>query len=226
MGDARSMAAIATLCAVLAATAVNVVALPSKPTASAGCGSKPWWLTPGTLQDALPINVSDPLNPTGQRDYSLYVPSTYTGTEALPFVWSFHGFYDRARKEAREDKIFQIAEREKFIVVYPNGFPDSPKGREAMTNSWNIGGSEGTNGTYGKICDPTHDRYPCFASCAAAGICKQGKTPAIPNDCHCSTCVDDLGYIIKLWDTMLTSLCIDTSRQHGTGMSNGAIMLY
>jgi len=164
---------------------------------------------------------------SGSRDYLYYVPSTYDGTKALPLVYDFHGFYGRASEEAGEDGMKAIAEKEGFIMVYPDGYndaphePPNPDRPEGWLGSWTLPSAPGK---YGAVCAADHEHYPCFNSCANTGVCKQGTTS--PTDCHTGSCVDDAAFMETIHKELLSSLCIDEERVHATAISNGAIYLY
>jgi len=63
------------------------------------------------------------------RSYELYVPPGYDGTTPLPVVLNFHGFTSSGPLQQEGTKMDELAEREGFIVAYPNG----------LDNSWNAG---------------------------------------------------------------------------------------
>ena len=54
------------------------------------------------------------------RLYDLHVPSTYTPEEPLPLVIAFHGAGGDGRAMEQFTGLSQLAEQEKFIVVYPD----------------------------------------------------------------------------------------------------------
>lgn len=58
-----------------------------------------------------------------ERTYTQYVPSGYTGTEYTPLVLSLHGVLSNAGEQQRYTGWNAIAERENFVVVYPEGTP-------------------------------------------------------------------------------------------------------
>ena len=58
-----------------------------------------------------------------ERTYTQFVPSGYTGTEYIPLVLSLHGVLSNAAQQQRYTGWNAIAERENFIVVYPEGTP-------------------------------------------------------------------------------------------------------
>lgn len=193
---------------------------------SRGCGVPlPSGVTKGAITNGMLLKVDDPFNPHGKRRYSLYVPRSYEAGSAMPLVLDFHGFYDTAASEAKEDGVSLAAEREGFIIAYPNGLADNPSDPGDWWNQWNGGGTNGTAGKYGKqTCTESHSKYPCYKSCGLAGMCDASLRHRV--DCGCSGCADDTGFIAALLRKLKDNLCLDESRIHGTGMSNGAIFLY
>lgn len=55
------------------------------------------------------------------RTYSIYVPSSYNGTVALPLILNFHGFGGDIKEYKTYASMEALAERENFILVYPQG---------------------------------------------------------------------------------------------------------
>ena len=69
-----------------------------------------------------------------ERRYLIYVPTTYRQGTAAPLVVVFHGGGGTSESIARTSRMHEIAEREGFITVYPNGL-----GRGGLSGraSWN-----------------------------------------------------------------------------------------
>jgi len=179
----------------------------------------------GSLSGVLNLAFEDPLHPVGRRQYALYVPKAYNPDSPMPLLLDFHGFYDDDDSEAHEDGVHWTAELEGFAVAYPNGLADNPDDPSDWWNSWNGGGTSGSDaGLYGQTCIKDHSKYPCYRSCARAGVCKINE--GMRRDCGCSGCADDVGFVSALLTHLKNELCLDTERIHGTGMSNGAIFLY
>lgn len=55
------------------------------------------------------------------REYLLYVPSTYDGTRKFPLLFNFHGFGGTASSHSRVADMRSLADEEKFLLVYPQG---------------------------------------------------------------------------------------------------------
>ncbi|PIN85630.1 MAG: hypothetical protein COV47_01260 [Candidatus Diapherotrites archaeon CG11_big_fil_rev_8_21_14_0_20_37_9] len=56
-----------------------------------------------------------------ERTYLLYVPSDYNAVNAYPLLVVFHGGGENAQTMERKTRFSDLAEKEKFIAVYPNG---------------------------------------------------------------------------------------------------------
>jgi polyhydroxybutyrate depolymerase len=56
-----------------------------------------------------------------ERSYILHVPNSYDGSQSVPLVLNFHGGGGDAANQWRVSGFNQVADREGFIVVYPNG---------------------------------------------------------------------------------------------------------
>ena len=55
------------------------------------------------------------------REYIIYVPKNFTGTSSLPLLLSFHGLSSNMNFNYDYTNFSELAERENFIVVHPNG---------------------------------------------------------------------------------------------------------
>ena len=71
-----------------------------------------------------------------QRDYVVYVPTSYNGNNAVPLVLNFHGFGGNGGNQMTATNFQPIADTAGFIVVCPSGTPLSGIG----PNHWNVGG--------------------------------------------------------------------------------------
>ena len=62
------------------------------------------------------------------RRWITYVPSTYDGSKAVPLVMSIHGYTASMQSMVEESRWWEIAEKEGFIAVFPQGYVrDMPK---------------------------------------------------------------------------------------------------
>jgi polyhydroxybutyrate depolymerase len=69
-----------------------------------------------------------------RRSYYVHVPAAHFGTAPLPVVIALHGAFSTARKFERESGLSLLADREGFIVVYPQGI-----GLGDLFRHWNSG---------------------------------------------------------------------------------------
>ena len=56
------------------------------------------------------------------RRWITYVPSSYDGSEAVPVVMSIHGYTASMQSMVEESRWWEIAEKEGFIVIFPQGY--------------------------------------------------------------------------------------------------------
>lgn len=90
---------------------------------------------PWTAGDAGTFRVPTDIR-TGdfKRDYHLHIPPGYDGSRALPLVVVVHGAFDNAKGVAKFTGFSALADREHFIVLYPNGI-----GILGYLQHWNAG---------------------------------------------------------------------------------------
>lgn len=69
------------------------------------------------------------------REFIVYLPATYTGTEAVPLVLNFHGYTNYAQEHMEYGDFRAIADTANFIVVHPQGTLDN-----TFQTYWNVGG--------------------------------------------------------------------------------------
>ena len=69
-----------------------------------------------------------------RRSYFVHVPAGSDGTTPLPVVVALHGAFSTARKFERESGLSLLADREGFLVVYPQGI-----GLGDLFRHWNSG---------------------------------------------------------------------------------------
>jgi polyhydroxybutyrate depolymerase len=78
------------------------------------------------------------------RSYEAHLPPAYDGTTPLPLVLNFHGFTSNGLLHQTVTNMNATADREGFVVVYPNGLDDSWNagiccGRSATANVDDVG---------------------------------------------------------------------------------------
>ena len=69
-----------------------------------------------------------------QRSYRLHIPAHYSPSEAMPLVVVIHGAFDTAEGIEKVSGFSELADREKFLVLYPNGI-----GIMGWLQHWNAG---------------------------------------------------------------------------------------
>tara|TARA_B100001057_G_scaffold285512_1_gene285733 strand:- start:1494 stop:2408 length:915 start_codon:yes stop_codon:yes gene_type:complete len=83
-------------------------------------------------------NEAQSINVNGvQREYILYIPTTYDSLDATPLMLNFHGWTMSAGDQMNLSDMRTLAESENFILVYPQGtrFKNSFYG----STHWNVG---------------------------------------------------------------------------------------
>lgn len=94
------------------------------PTASAGCGKA----APATASTTATQTVAvDPQVDLGaaQRTYLVHVPTAYQPQLPLPLVLIFHGRGSNAAEIEGYSGFSQLADKERFIAIYPQGLKNS-----------------------------------------------------------------------------------------------------
>jgi polyhydroxybutyrate depolymerase len=72
------------------------------------------------------------------RSYEIHLPPSYDGTKPLPLVLNFHGFTSSGLGQQASSNMDPTADREGFVVAYPNG----------LDSSWNAGICCGRSATF------------------------------------------------------------------------------
>lgn len=71
---------------------------------------------------ATPTDSTESITHDGiERTYILHVPSSYDASKPIPLVLSFHGGGGNAENQRRVSGFNELADKNGFIVVYPNG---------------------------------------------------------------------------------------------------------
>ena len=106
------------------------------------------------------------------RPYDVYVPSSYDSAAAIPVVIAIHGGGGKAESaitttcvdadRSSPSCLHNIAEREGFVVAYPNG---SGFGLLPNLKTWNAGGgTDGYNCVSGQACERDVDDIAYFTA--------------------------------------------------------------
>lgn len=69
-----------------------------------------------------------------ERDYLLYVPAAYDGSEDWPLVFNLHGAGSNARAQMIFSGMNEVADTAHFLAVYPEGILNP----EGTTTGWNV----------------------------------------------------------------------------------------
>lgn len=99
-------------------------------TGLAGCKSylpKTELAAPGAFNGRLTVDGD-------KRTYRLKIPEGYTNEKPLPLVLALHGAFSSGRKMERFSGFSALADKEGFIVVYPDGI-----GLFGLLRHWNAG---------------------------------------------------------------------------------------
>lgn len=156
-----------------------------------------------------------------QREYVMFVPTnhSFNASSPAPLVLNFHGWTWDGEKHMNNVGMNFVGEEKGFIAVLPDGMDDNPSPTSSSWRSWNAAGSSSSPGPLGPICTVGEKTY-CYDSCRnrTRGCDVQG--------CDWTTCVDDLGFVTALLDTLEQHLCIDLNRVFATGFSNGGLFTY
>lgn len=79
--------------------------------------------------------VTDSISHGGlTRDYIMYVPPNYTGTNAVPLLFNFHGYTSNANEQMWYGDFRSIADTAGFIIIHPEGTLDG-----TGTTHFNVG---------------------------------------------------------------------------------------
>ena len=62
------------------------------------------------------------------REYSIYVPMSYDGSERFPLLFNFHGGNDQISNWINVADMSPLADTANFILVYPQARPDPSDG--------------------------------------------------------------------------------------------------
>ena len=141
------------------------------------------------------------------RNYLLHVPPNYVCSRHLPLVLALHGGGSNKEQmrtitcpSGRADDpgcLDAVADREGFIVVYPDG-TENLLWRTFNASNWGTGPG-GWNPTSGDACV---SGYACASN------------------------VDDVAYFNALLDEVESVVSVDEARVYATGISNGAAMAH
>jgi len=152
-----------------------------------------------------------------EREYFVFLPSTYDGERELPVAIFMHGYGGTATGTEAEvaQGLNRYAEEYGYVMVYPQGtwfmVGDSVETQWEVT-SWNHVLNGIAEGPDGPLCTPDVTPAPCPPECGTCGRC--GWT----------SCNDDVGFLKELVATISTDFQVAANRFFVSGFSNGAMM--
>lgn len=152
-----------------------------------------------------------------QREYFVFLPSSYDGDASHPVAIFMHGYGGTATgTEAEVTQGLNVyAEKYGYVMVYPQGtwfMAGEPPETQWEVTSWNHISDGFDTGPAGPICLNEVRSDPCPPECGTCGKC--GWT----------SCYDDIGFLKSLVYTVSTDLAVDSGRFFVSGFSNGAMM--
>jgi len=163
------------------------------------------------------IKIDDPYFGQNEREYLVYLPSSYSNLEETPLVLDFHGWSGSAAGHIQDSKWDQVAEEEGLIIAVPDGIPDSESG----IRTWNV--TKEFNQEWGWRCNPNRTDYDWRSECHYS--CAEWCNP----DFGCTagtTCYNDLAFIEQLISKLQSDYCVDPGHVHISGFSNGGTFTY
>ncbi len=130
------------------------------------------------------------------REYIAYVPASYDPAQPVPLILSLHGFASSDLQQALWSQWDSLADREGFIVVYPQGTGSPAR--------WNSGQTTLSTATTRIPSDtPLSDLLDQFFEVVE---------------------VDDVAFFHDLINQLERDYCIDPARIYVNGLSNGGGM--
>jgi polyhydroxybutyrate depolymerase len=152
-----------------------------------------------------------------EREYFVFLPSSYDGETDHPVVIFLHGYGGTAT--GTEAEVTQglnfYAEENSYVMVYPQStwfmHGDSPETQWEAT-SWNHISDGFDSGPSGPICIPDVASYPCPPECGDCG------------KCGWASCNDDVGFLKAVVAGVSANFTTDGESYFVTGFSNGSMM--
>eukprot|EP00930_Biecheleria_cincta_P055222 TRINITY_DN41569_c0_g1_i1.p1 TRINITY_DN41569_c0_g1~~TRINITY_DN41569_c0_g1_i1.p1 ORF type:complete len:356 (-),score=16.44 TRINITY_DN41569_c0_g1_i1:176-1243(-) len=167
-------------------------------------------LQPGKLH-VQTLEVPDPAG-TLARTYVVQLPRGYSKQSCLPLVLYFHGTCDNEILDDGTSSIWSnLSNQNGFIYLKPIGLlNDAPN--TSKCRSWNVGSATRTD-----VCNLTVTQPVIYESCRRLNA---------TGPCNCYTCYDDVAFVNLLIDKLKDVMCIDATRIHVAGASNGGIFAF
>ena len=185
------------------------------PIASKGCGS------PLPSGFSLGNKVTRTVKTEGMdRTYYIYLPKSYSSSEALPSIFYFHGQFGQP---SQGDGLMALANSKGFALVELQGASDKGSGRGNCGTGWNTGSSQNMTLSAETCTSAAYYWSCCYASCEAQGKCKGDGESA---DCLWSTCLNDDVFAEDVLADLSDVLCFDLDAVFASGQSNGGIIAH
>lgn len=152
-----------------------------------------------------------------EREYFVFLPSSYEAEEKLPVTLFMHGYGGTATGTEAEvtNGLTRYAEKYGYVMVFPQStwfMSDGAQDERWEVTSWNHISDGFDKGPEGPICTADAKVAPCPPECGTCGLC--GWT-----SCH-----DDVGFLKDLVAQILSDFDVDAGRVYVSGFSNGAMM--
>ncbi len=160
-----------------------------------------------------------------ERQFQVYVPSSYDPTIPAPMVLAFHGWGGDGGEFLDDPTVTGEADARGYVLVAPDGLGPEERGHPAA--SWSFRGSttgldgDGLNanvvGDSTDICDDALTTDYGYPSCD--GLAQNG--------CSWTQCEDDdVDFVVALVTEASQNLCIDAGRVYAVGGSNGGMFTW
>ncbi len=152
-----------------------------------------------------------------EREYFVFLPSSYGNGEQHPVVFFMHGYGGSATGTEAEvtNGLTRYAEEYGYVMVFPQStwfMSDGPPDERWEVTSWNHISDGFDKGPEGPICTADAVTYPCPPECGTCG------------KCGWASCHDDVGFLKELIARILSDLNVDAGRVYVSGFSGGALM--
>jgi len=152
-----------------------------------------------------------------EREYFIFLPSTYSSEGKHPVALFMHGYGSTATGAEAEvtNGLTRYAEEYGYVMVFPQStwfMSDDPPGERWEVTSWNHISDGFDKGPEGPICTADARAAQCPPECGTCG------------DCGWASCHDDVGFLKALISQISLDLAIDSDRVYVAGFSNGAMM--
>ena len=168
-------------------------------------------LEPGTFSETISVNGEN-------REFIMYVPTSYDGNTALPIFLNFHGFGGTASDFMAETNMRSLAEEENFILVYPQGslLDGSPHWNSALSGGDNKSSTDDF-GFVEAMIDEIAASYNADTDRVYAAGYSNGGFMAYALACYRSDLVTGIGSVSG---SMMEGSLQDCNPDHPTAMIN------